>query len=95
MVIPSRLPLGMPSLSSLLAAMTNLAIYFLVNFFGIEDAFANDFPVGARALAEKATLIAFMAGGAADLMDLKQDRVGVAIDERVFDFLKIALTLRP
>ena len=42
------------------------------------------------ALAEKTAPITLMAGGAADLVDLNQDRVSVAVDKSVFDFLKIA-----
>ena len=43
--------------------------------------------------AEETRFVTFVTGGAADLAHLKQQRVVVAIDESVFDFLKIARLL--
>src|SRR5689334_12879226 len=64
-----------------------------VDNFRVEHALGNHFPVSSGALAKKAALVAFVAGSAADLVDLQQERVVVAIDKRVLDFLKISRLL--
>src|SRR5438552_55960 len=60
---------------------------FLINLFRVENPLAHH---GNRILIqppEKAAFIAFVASGAADLVDLEQEGVGVAIEENLFDFL--------
>src|SRR5437879_1948164 len=70
---------------------------FLVHGFRIKHSvpYNND-----RVLVEpskEAAQVAFMAGGAADLMYLEQHRVGVAVEEDLPDFLDVArfLALAP
>ena len=43
--------------------------------------------------AKETTLVAFVTGGVADLMNLEENRVGVAVDEDFEDFLNIAAFL--
>ena len=87
MVASSRLPFGMPSWRTSIrraAARARSAI---------------DAPGRAVVLdaAEEAALVALVAGDAADLLDLEQDRVGVAVDEDLAHVLQMAggLALHP
>src|SRR5581483_5653563 len=70
---------------------------FLVHMFRIEHALADHGYVALVQPAEEAAFVAFMAGGAADLVDLEQDGVGVAVDVDLLDDLHIAalFTLAP
>src|SRR6185436_4245556 len=106
MVISSRLPFGIPSFNSLWAcsegtvepvSVASSSRRFFVNFLRIENPLGDDLPIVAGALAKKTAAITFMASGAADLVDLNEDRIVVTVDERVFDFLKVArlLALEP
>src|ERR1700744_3783378 len=58
-------------------------VLFTVDLGGIEDTLRNDFGSLGSNLAEKAASVAFVAGRAADLLDLKQERVGVAVDQNL------------
>src|SRR5260221_13823001 len=62
----------------------------LVDSLGIEHALGNGFQLAGVELAEEAALVALVTGGAADLVHLEQDCVGVAIDADLLDFLHVA-----
>src|SRR5262245_41042745 len=58
--------------------------------FRIEDALGQRLPLPALSMAEVAALVTLVAGRPADLLDLQQDRVGVAVEEDAADLLHVA-----
>ena len=61
-----------------------------VNLRRIEDALADHNEFAVLIFAEEAGVIAFVAGGSADLFDLENDRIEVAVDINFLDFLDIS-----
>src|SRR5947209_20432817 len=65
----------------------------LVDGLGVEHALALDPQPLRRHAAEEAALVALVAGRPADLLDLEEDRVGVAIDVDALHDLHVAALL--
>jgi hypothetical protein len=61
-----------------------------VNFFRVENAFADDDVIVALELTEEAARVTFVASGTADLVDLQEKRVAVAVDVNPVNLLDVA-----
>jgi hypothetical protein len=66
-----------------------LQSFFSVNFLGIEHPFSDDFESFGSDLAEEAAFVSFVTCRTADLIDLEEDRVAVAIDVDGFHRLDV------
>src|SRR5262249_12884064 len=66
---------------------------FVIDLFRIKDLLGDDLESVALDLAEETAFVPLVAGGAADLMDLQEDGVGVAVEVDRPDVLGVAALL--